>query len=486
MSGKASFGRTLAVALSPLRAALSDPARLTRLLRQLGWAAELSADDFPVLQALIPVATELQDLAQLVEQLDAAGDDATGALLGQIAELALSVIAALESLSELETSDLTALPAPLDDPETWGKIALALPSYLLVHHLRWRHRLVYALGVLVGVIREEYVDRALQRRLDFSAIGDLFTDPASHFSALYDWPQDLDHRSLMLNLAKVASAAGVPARYAPVRSHLATQLLGLDPEDEVTTAELSVSLLRRGVGGAWLDLGLLLMPVPDPIGDATSEAYGLMLSTLLFGSASAEVSLSDVWSLELGGELDASGLLGVAALPSGIAVPAAAPDATATVELVGRPAVPWQVLGTPGGPGLTVAGLRLGLELRTHGVDPEVIAIARFESPDPAGGLRMSFAAEETAMRSCRSRRGAPRASAATSASVGPAVMVSVSTGCRSWRSICRCSMIWEPSGSTPYLWRCPPPTRGLCASKAARPAPSSSVRSAPPSTASG
>jgi hypothetical protein len=393
MSGNSTFGRELARALSPLRAALSSPTSFAQLMSRLGFYVELNDAQMAVLQAVLPVAEELQELADLLADLDAEGDAATGELVEQVALLALQIIEAIEALSSVDASAVASLPEPLNTTDFWLELAGNLPGYLLIHYLRWYQPLAYALLVLVGVILEETRENRIVRRFDWSSIGTLFTDPAGLVADRYRWPSELDHRALFLALAGVARALGADPRVQPVRQPLGAQLSGLAEED-VTTEELAISFFHGSTPGGFVDVGVLLAPVPDPLGDASATSVGMLISGLLFGSGAAEIPLGDdgTWSLAVAGEVDASGTLGPAILPSGVALIAGAPSSSIALELSGQPAKPWRILGLPGGPGFEVGGVKASAEVATNGDEPELILGLRFEADDGAGGLRLTMA----------------------------------------------------------------------------------------------
>jgi hypothetical protein len=360
MSLGTSIARATSELLSPLEAALRDPKGLALLLDELGWTTVITDAEVAKFGALVPVATKLQDLAQIVADHEA-GHAEAGALAAKGAEVAAAAFDAISTLSSLHGNALAGWPAPLDDPTTWKQLALDLPEYLLLRWLQAYHPLAYALVDLAGaLVVADWRQPGQTPRVELSwdALTGLLRDPPAQLSAAYNWGGPIEYEKLLERLHALAHAAGWGAQLEAVPPTLAATWWPGGPGFDVRQLAATLHSGTTADGAASLRVSLVLLPVPGP-GRAPNR---LLLTLEVVGSASASVKLSDDWSLTLEGGADASGVLGFLFGANGVALADGPAAVGASLTLTAAPATPWRLLGDEG-TRLELGGLALGLGL---------------------------------------------------------------------------------------------------------------------------
>jgi hypothetical protein len=372
--------RSLAAIMTPLTLALESRPALELLLDDLGWGVELTDAQHEAINALLPIADALEVVTSI------SGEETAGATVEEVLAAAADVWSAIGTLSNLSPGTLAGLPSPLDTPQTWADLALALPEYLVLRWLQLDAGLIYALAYLAGAITENEEQRP-RARWDWAALGTFLSDPTAQLASVYGWGDRLDHERLLDAVWGLGSATGLAGRSIPVRPELG---------DDVVLPEGSRGLeieVHRGWSAdraAFFLAGLLVMPVED-----RGEVRGMLVTTELIGEAGGSVDLGAGWTLSLAGGGDASGALGVVLLPGRVAPASTAARPGASIRIDAQPEVPWALGGEAGALRLELDGLEGGLSLLGTTSDPELVLDFRLGADSPTGGVALVVAPDQ-------------------------------------------------------------------------------------------
>jgi hypothetical protein len=298
--------------LGPLATAVSSPARLATFLRTFG----IVVDDAHATQAhagsgdLLQVLADLEDA--LAEVAEAAADHSP--TLADMAPLLEVVPAVIASLADLAVT-WSAIEDQLPDDFAGEVFDLALVTYLATYH-----ETTHALAVLLGLLDYRPVSAVsgdpdardcdyVQVRLRWDRLGGLFSDPAGLFTELYGWgTDDFSPGPLLLRLQVFAQSVGLRASIDDLDPALVTALwpVGAAPAaaqpavrvpiwsefaaDDTVEFAAEAGLQLSAAGGTEVDPrpGLALMPFAD-------------------GTVEAEIPLTPVFDLLLGGAVDLAG-----------------------------------------------------------------------------------------------------------------------------------------------------------------------------------
>ncbi len=353
---------------APLQLALEDSVYLKGLLQDLGWTLTLTRTQSDLIAQLLPLQDELDELEGLFASVLDGGSAAQE--IARALELGQTVFTTIKTLEGLNPAQLAGLPAPLDDPASWGSIALDLPEFLLLRWLALYHPILYASAILLGFVSAEDrgADLPPRRSLDWDALGSFLSDPAHHLADLYHWGQTLDHVRLLGALAGLANAAGVPARLTGLNNAYADLLYPAGAPTDLR--QLSIDW-HNGYSAAngLLHSAWLAIPAPaEPGGDI----QGVMISNEQAGMALDSIDLGNGLKLELGDGADLSGALGFLLLPGGVQLAGPAAKTGVSVAFSGSTAASWVLLGEAGATRLELDAFELCLALAGESTTPEV------------------------------------------------------------------------------------------------------------------
>lgn len=348
-------------ALAPLRAALTDPVRLSALLRELdpaltfspaALAAELDRQGGPLHELAEAVAAALTDGTAAIADLDGSDAEQLQAVAELIAVIA-RLVAAIDDLPTAFTGldlDALGLPPHARTTQYWETtIAGPLAHRLLADRLEHVAPALYGLLVALGAIDE--ADPSHRIRLD--ALGDALADPPATIRALASWGADeLDARWITDTVSDLAGSAGIPARILVPPPEVAALVGGLEADARCVEIPLASSAL--------VEAGIVVVPA----------GAGLAVTNLAWGDAAAEIALREPWTLTVAGGLEATAAAGVLLDPDAGAV-ALGGDARGelAVTLAGEPEQPWRLFGLPTSSRFEVARLETGVTLTLDG-DP--------------------------------------------------------------------------------------------------------------------
>lgn len=335
-------------AVAPLADALEDPARLDRLLRDLGWRSNLSIEVLTALRGAMGLAEALEAAATAVEALSRAADPG-------LADVLAVVTAAGQVLDKVRGVAALAgkVPgAPFEAPGFWDDLGRDLPPLLLARELAVESPVVHAVLLLAGILEYRNVAAApgrlpyRQAVLDWNGLGELIRDPSGQIAARYGWGGTLQHDRLLRTLEEALLALGLPVHRRPVAGPARRHFPGA-PGD---VAQLVIPLVEGAPadGSAYLRAALELTPVPGA--SATDNVpTGLSLLPALAGAATADLPLGGTLHLEIAGGAAVEGGLELLLYPGGASVHADVPDAhvDVAVRLADRVTARRALIGSP-------------------------------------------------------------------------------------------------------------------------------------------
>jgi hypothetical protein len=280
-------------ALAPLINAADDPDKLIALLAELGWTPN------SVPKPLQDLADAGADLIDLIGT-DPAALDTTDAL-GKVAQL-------LNAINAIVNNPDGAFPSGIDAATFKATIGRELLDYVVVEHLLVNHERIGGLLKLAGLIRLIPVAAVglrqayLRREVEWSQLGDLFTNPAQGFNDVFSWN----------------NAPNLPALFADLTSLLESYTLALGYFDPPAGQLAFINQGAVGPSGDVLGLGFALFrSLTEPLGvqagiqfttRPATAARGPAISVFPYANLNAaqEVDLSDSFSVSIRGNADFS------------------------------------------------------------------------------------------------------------------------------------------------------------------------------------
>jgi hypothetical protein len=278
--------------LAPVVGAAQDPAKLQRLLTDLGW----SPDSLPA--ALVDLADAGADLVESI-----AADASDGFDSSRLLEDIGRIVLAIKSIASKADSEL---PAGIDKTVFKATIARDLLDYLLAEYLLRTRPSVGMLFKLAGLLRLTPVPAAglraayLKRAIQWNDIGRLFTDPTRGFQEAYDWNTAAPQLATALtDLTRLLDAWGLDLGFSPIAGDLATFVNdGSPPLDPPIAANLDLTSAFDVPDGVAAGFQFVLRP--------PTAGRKLAISVLPYAKLQGAVSipLTETFSLSLGGNAD--------------------------------------------------------------------------------------------------------------------------------------------------------------------------------------
>ena len=346
----------------PLARVVSDAGAATAWFQQLGFDVELDDGAAGALNTVVPSLARVEsDLVPLAVRL---GDGEELSLADGIvvATLVADLTSDLRAVAD-GTVSLGALPAPLDDAETWVDLATAIPANLVAAWFEAAVPAVYIPLRLAGAIRSWVDGRGRrQRTVDWAVAADLIKDPIGTIATEYGWGGDFDHGALLAALRDIALATGNRLAWSRPTESVEAEWFPDGVPFGVRTLLLELADAATGDGAVSGEIGVELIPIPrEPAG----AIEGVAVANRSTAAAEVDLPVSDVWSVRLTGEVDASGGFAVELLPG---TPPGVTSATPVIDLGlalhGEPAGgPWLLFGRRDGLRLTLDGVELSAGL---------------------------------------------------------------------------------------------------------------------------
>lgn len=374
MSIGTAISKTVLEMLGPVFLALEDKEYFVQLLGELGWTVQLTDAQNDAIAVIVPIKLTIESLAEtytvIVEDRDSVGP---GDLV-TLAQLGEDIFDTFRALSAIDPSELTALPAPLDDPSSWDDIAARLPEYLLINWLNTYQPLLYALFLVSGVIEEKARDDKpdkISRTLSWDALGGLIEDPPAQIASIYGWDEDqFDHVKLISYLQRLAIAMNIRANQETVSGAMNDNYFGGTAGSDISMLNIPLHSGMTPDGSAYFKLALLLAPIPE---SGSGDPDSLLLTNEIKGSFSSGISFKDDWKLTFTGNADASGALGVMLSPtSGLSIAGGEAQTDLSLTLSGEPDTPWILLGDDQGSRIELGNIKAVLSVEGDVSSPEL------------------------------------------------------------------------------------------------------------------
>lgn len=321
--------------LEPLAHAVEHADELRHLLASLGIDAEIDGAAREEILSVFAAGPALSDLLDALDPFDPL----------VVLSAAASVWGAIDDLRNISTGSIATLPAPLDELETWQRLADALPAQLVATWLSDQAPAVQALLEVTGVITrsEPVVSTPLPAfTADWSALGAAIADPAGRMTDRLRWGDEIEARPLQQTLAMLAESVGrvrwVPVPLPVVDAHYdGVPPLAAEAESLLITIG-PLSAIDRSTRG---ELALTLSPIGD--GSITMPT-GFQLSLGGWGTIGT-AELGPGWLFETRG-LAGPADLEVVVRPNGVVIEGPFDDEAIGVTVTRTPEQPWRLFGT--------------------------------------------------------------------------------------------------------------------------------------------
>jgi hypothetical protein len=294
----AAIAGELGRALQPLAEATTSVDSLQSFLLELGWEI---APVVAMAEALHAAASTVYDLVEGGEPDDDV--DLTTLLAGLRA--AYTAISGIGGGGGLPAEAVAELPRQLAD--------FVVSEYLLLNQARWGH-LLRALGIIqiermpATATRPEYI----RQKVDYEGFGDLVHDPLAFFRDAYGWgTSSFRGEDFAEALEDLAAAWGIDASRVQLDPLTLAQLMqgALSPATTVDTA-LHLPLVSSQSSVPFeLGVGLFLLP------ETAAAKPGFAVMPYGTAGIQAEIGLSELISLVIGGKVAIDGGLGALVRP---------------------------------------------------------------------------------------------------------------------------------------------------------------------------
>lgn len=375
----APVARALSDAVLPLRTGFSDLEEAEAFFARFGWDVALSSgSNLADIRAAFAFGAALDPLLQhLDEFINGTDRDEVSVTLDLLkaAKDAVDAIGAFGAVSSL--------PPPLNSGAFWSDIAQELVDDLTASYLEDKQPLLFAALHVGAIILYDRVPQfgpaalgriAYQRTtIRWNKLGELLTNPGQLLGDHYGWGVGLtfDHKRLFRAIERSMLAFKLHPSVQPPRPGLVSQV---DTSQIVaqTLYELDVPIIDgfNPSDDAWWKIGLVLLPVSDPI----TQQTGVFVRPVLQAGASLDFPLGSDIALKISGDANAGSVLTAKIFPNGASVtfdPSAATVAL-DAEISGTPAEPYILFGAADSHRIELDGFTAAVGTRGLVGDPEI------------------------------------------------------------------------------------------------------------------
>jgi hypothetical protein len=345
--------RHLALAVRPLRAAVSDVEAFQRFMYRLGWRVDSLPPDY------VRLGTLVEETSSALATLDRSDGTDPAAVLALLTKARATYQA---------VSGLTQAPAGVDPAAFLAEVPRRMVDLLLVDYTAAALPSLYQAMKAVGVIGLEAHGRDGDRppyacpRMHFERVRDLIDDPMSIPRFVYGWGEDdLDTVTLLANLRELLEHTHGLVSLGSAPADLVEGYLGFG----APRTALTLRVFQTVVADVPVEVAFVLLPLPAE-GD---HKPGLILQPVVPPAISAGHDLGNGLSLRVRPAADLSALFGIVLRPGEVS--ARYPLAPGTelpptgfgVVVDYRPDSPALVLGSPAATRLTMQGVSVALDL---------------------------------------------------------------------------------------------------------------------------
>ena len=303
----------MALALFPLRNALSSPERFVSFMAQMGW----QVDSVP--QPLASLGGGLAGLIAALQRIIRNEQSGANINLADIDALLQSVRDVFEGIQAIRTAPDTAFPPSLIADNFKLEFPAQLVQFLVINHLtRLRPRLAFILRAL-GVIRINYVPAAGNRRpymryrIDFSDLPKTLENPSQIFTNAYGWGTDNpDYETIFQHLENFLLSLGVDVTRPVLRRETAKKLAGgIEAPGQPDCRPVAAVFFERIRNNGRLAAELLFLDLP---GDSAVKP-GLGIIPRFNGPLDFRLQLGANIAVTISSSLDLQGGVGVTLRP---------------------------------------------------------------------------------------------------------------------------------------------------------------------------
>ncbi|MEM6269475.1 MAG: DUF6603 domain-containing protein [Bacteroidota bacterium] len=380
-----------------------DVNEVENLLLELGWISSLDLGLIVNLKNEMDLQATIDSLSTLVAQIKQKDGDVV-ALAESAAVVAKSLYDKIALFTAPSGGPLSST-APFSTGAFWSAMADDLIDYLLVEYLKDRKPILYATLFLPGIITEDEVNPTgpnrvayTKRQIHWDRLIKLVTQPGQLFKEVYHWddaPNALDYDKALKNVTKLLNALKIPAALSTPYDNLAADYYS----DTNLVAQRIRSLklpffkgVRYTKPRSFAELGLEIMPVPDTPGSGAAPT-GFLMTPIVRGGASTEISIGKNFLLELSGGMDATGTIKAIVRPNAASLTTnlTATVITAMAKIRQANNEPLYLIGSKGESNLSITNFEISIEVKGTISDPEII-FSIGSNPDKEGsGLKLQI-----------------------------------------------------------------------------------------------
>ncbi|MEM6269774.1 MAG: DUF6603 domain-containing protein [Bacteroidota bacterium] len=380
-----------------------DANEVESLMLELGWISTVDISAVSSLRTTMDLQGTIDNLATIVEQIINKDGDVV-ALAQSAATLVKDLYDKIAQFNVPPTS-AGSLLAPFNSSAFWQAMADDLIDYLIVEYLKEEKPVVYAVMLLPGIITEEDVSPTGTNRVDYTKrqihwdrLIKLLTQPGQLFKEVYHWddaPNSLEYNKALENVEKLLHALKVPATISTPYDNLGSTYYS--DADLISQEIKSLKLpffkgMRSGRPKASAEVGLEIMPVPDTALSG-ADPTGFLMTPIVRGDMSHEITIGDKFVLELSGGLDATGAVVATVRPSGAALTTnlSATIIEAVAKLKQGDDKTIYLIGSKDESNLSLNNFEVSVEVKGQLTDPEII-FKIGSNPDKEGsGLKLQI-----------------------------------------------------------------------------------------------
>ena len=303
----------MALALLPLRNAISSPERFVSFMAQMGW----QVDSVP--EPLVNLAGGLAGLITTLQRIVRNQQSGADINLADIDELLQAVQDVFEGIQAIRAAPDAAFPPSLIADNFKAEFPAQLVQFLVINHLTRLHpRLAFVLRAL-GVIQINYIPAAGNRRpfmryrIVFSDLPKLLEDPSLIFTNAYGWgTDDLDYETLFQHLENFLLSLEVDVSRPILRQETARMLAGgIELPGQPARRPVAAVFFERIRTSGRLAAELLFLDLP---GDGNLKP-GLAILPRFNGPLDFRLQLGPNIAVTIGSTLDLQGGVGITLRP---------------------------------------------------------------------------------------------------------------------------------------------------------------------------
>jgi hypothetical protein len=357
--------------IAPLREALADLDLFDALLRDLGWPPTEGPIDLGQIRTYLGFEEPLDRITELIAKIRTGTPDPLD--VTRLTESVAQLVARLREVSSRAAPQ--GLPPPLSDANFWPLVGEHLLNSLVIRSLADHRPVIYGALHLIGIIeeRETFELGKPPTALRWDRLSTLLRDPTAVMADVHGWTKVFKYREVIVVLEKMLREMGLDAWRVPAALDRVGRYYGAGTTTPDRLAELWVPIVSHedpDVISAWIEIGLLILPVPAATGGVPA---GLIVTPYATGRLAAETQVSETTVFRVQGTADAGGGAGVRLLPGAASAFSETGAAGALrFELARTSSEPLVLVGGSDGSRATVGSVSLALDVSVTGGSSDV------------------------------------------------------------------------------------------------------------------